>query len=77
MRGAGIGFIFQEPGAALSPVYTIGDQIAEAMVVHGQAGWREARRRAVDLLDAVRVPDRGRPRTRLSPPAVREVCASA
>jgi oligopeptide/dipeptide ABC transporter ATP-binding protein len=57
VRGAGIGFIFQEPGAALSPVYTIGDQIAEAMVVHGQAGWREARRRAVDLLDAVRVPD--------------------
>jgi oligopeptide/dipeptide ABC transporter ATP-binding protein len=57
VRGAGIGFIFQEPGAALSPVYTIGDQIAEAMVVHGQAGWPEARRRAVDLLDAVRVPD--------------------
>jgi oligopeptide/dipeptide ABC transporter ATP-binding protein len=57
VRGAGIGFIFQEPGATLSPVYTIGDQIAEAMVVHGQAGWREARRRAVDLLDAARVPD--------------------
>jgi peptide/nickel transport system ATP-binding protein len=57
VRGAGIGFIFQEPGAALSPVYTIGDQIAEAMVVQGQAGWSEARRRAVDLLDAVRVPD--------------------
>ncbi len=57
VRGAGIGFVFQEPGAALSPVYTIGDQIAEAMVVHGQAGWSEARRRAVDLLDAVRVPD--------------------
>jgi oligopeptide/dipeptide ABC transporter ATP-binding protein len=56
VRGAGIGFIFQEPGAALSPVYTIGDQIAEAMVVHAQAGWREARRRAVDLLAAVRVP---------------------
>ena len=53
----GIGFIFQEPGAALSPVYTIGDQIAEAIVVHGQTGWSEARRRAVDLLDAVRVPD--------------------
>jgi oligopeptide/dipeptide ABC transporter ATP-binding protein len=57
VRGAGIGFIFQEPGAALSPVYTVGDQIAEAIVVHGHAGRREARRRAVDLLDAVRVPD--------------------
>ena len=57
VRGARIGFIFQEPGAALSPVYTIGDQIAEAIVAHGQTGWSEARRRAVDLLDAVRVPD--------------------
>ena len=57
VRGAGIGFIFQEPMAALSPVFTIGDQIAEAIVVHGQAGWPEARRRAVDLLEAVRVPD--------------------
>jgi oligopeptide/dipeptide ABC transporter ATP-binding protein len=60
VRGAGIGFIFQEPMAALSPVFTIGDQIAEGMVVHGQASWREARRRAVDLLDAVRVPDAAR-----------------
>ena len=59
VRGAGIGFIFQEPGAALSPVYTIGDQIAEAIVAHGQAGWSEARRRAVELLDAARVPDAG------------------
>ena len=57
VRGAGIGFIFQEPMAALSPVFTIGDQIAEAMVVHRQASWPEARRRAVDLLEAVRVPD--------------------
>jgi oligopeptide/dipeptide ABC transporter ATP-binding protein len=57
VRGAGIGFIFQEPMAALSPVFTIGDQIAEAIVVHGQAGWTEARRRAVALLEAVRVPD--------------------
>jgi oligopeptide/dipeptide ABC transporter ATP-binding protein len=57
VRGARIGFIFQEPGAALSPVYTIGDQIAEAIVAHAQTGWSEARRRAVDLLNAVRVPD--------------------
>ena len=57
VRGAGIGFIFQEPMAALSPVFTVGDQIAEAIVVHGQAGWPEARRRAVELLEAVRMPD--------------------
>jgi len=57
VRGAGIGFVFQEPTAALSPVFTIGDQIAEGIVAHGQAGWPEARRRAVQLLEAVRVPD--------------------
>jgi oligopeptide/dipeptide ABC transporter ATP-binding protein len=57
VRGGGIGFVFQEPAAALSPVYTIGDQIAEAIVVHGGAGWREARRRAIDLLEAVRMTD--------------------
>ena len=57
VRGGGIGFVFQEPAAALSPVFTIGDQIAEAIVAHGGADWREARRLAIDLLEAVRVPD--------------------
>jgi len=57
VRGGGIGFVFQEPAAALSPVFTIGDQIAEAIVAHGSAGWREARRLAVDLLEAVRMTD--------------------
>src|SRR3954454_14645835 len=60
VRGAGIGYIFQEAMAALSPVFPIGDQIAEGLVVHNQASWSEARRRAVDLLDAVRVPDAAR-----------------
>jgi oligopeptide/dipeptide ABC transporter ATP-binding protein len=60
VRGAGIGFIFQEPMSALNPVLTVGDHIAEALVVHGRAGWREARRRAMDLLDAVRIADPAR-----------------
>src|SRR3954467_14893574 len=40
VRGAGIGFVFQEPMTALDPVYTIGAQIIEALKVHGIAGGR-------------------------------------
>jgi peptide/nickel transport system ATP-binding protein len=57
VRGAGISLIFQEPMTALNPVFTVGDQIAEAITVHGLATNAEARRRAVELLEAVRVPD--------------------
>lgn len=60
VRGGGIGFVFQEPASALSPVFTIGDQVAEALVVHGRTGWPDARRRAVSLLEAVRMPDAAR-----------------
>jgi oligopeptide/dipeptide ABC transporter ATP-binding protein len=57
IRGAEIGFIFQEPMTALNPVFTIGDQIAEAMLVHGRMRRSEARTKARELLDAVRLPD--------------------
>jgi peptide/nickel transport system ATP-binding protein/oligopeptide transport system ATP-binding protein len=57
VRGAEIGFIFQEPMTALNPVFTIGDQIAEALLVHHRATGREAKRRAIELLETVRVPD--------------------
>ena len=57
VRGRHIGFIFQEPMVALDPVFTIGAQIEETLQVHGLARGRAARRRAVDLLDAVRIPD--------------------
>jgi oligopeptide/dipeptide ABC transporter ATP-binding protein len=60
VRGAGISLIFQEPMTALNPVFTVGDQIAEAMIVHGFATKAEARRRAVELLEAVRVPEPAR-----------------
>jgi len=57
VRGAGIALIFQEPMTALNPVFTVGDQIAEAMIVHGLETRVGARRRAVELLGAVRVAD--------------------
>jgi peptide/nickel transport system ATP-binding protein len=57
IRGAEIGFIFQEPMTALNPVFTIGDQIAEALLVHGRASRREARGAAIDLLKAVKISD--------------------
>lgn len=60
VRGARIGSVPQEPMAALNPVFTVGDQIAEALVVHRRATGAAARARAVELLDAVRVPDPSR-----------------
>ena len=62
IRGAGIGFVFQEPMAALNPVMRVGAQIAEALLVHNLASRREARARAIELLRAVRIPD---PNTRV------------
>jgi peptide/nickel transport system ATP-binding protein len=60
VRGRRIGFVFQEPMVALDPVYTIGYQIAETLAVHDLARGAAARRRAVELLEAVRVPDPAR-----------------
>jgi len=57
VRGADISLIFQEPMAALNPVFTIGDQIAETLLVHGRATRREAKTRAIELLEAVRISD--------------------
>ena len=54
IRGARIGTVFQDPMSALTPVYTVGDQIAEAITVHHrQVSARDARRRAIELLELV------------------------
>ncbi|WP_205874136.1 ABC transporter ATP-binding protein [Mycobacterium camsae] len=53
-RGRSIGMVFQDPMSALTPVYTVGDQIAEAIRVHqGPVGKKAARERAVELLELV------------------------
>ncbi len=57
VRGAGIGFAFQEPGAALNPVMKIGTQVGESLRIHKGLSRKEAWREAVRLLAAVSLPD--------------------
>ncbi|HEY3995225.1 MAG TPA: ABC transporter ATP-binding protein [Mycobacterium sp.] len=53
-RGKTVGMVFQDPMSALTPVYTVGDQIAEAIEIHQpHLGKKAARRRAVELLELV------------------------
>jgi oligopeptide/dipeptide ABC transporter ATP-binding protein len=60
VRGRRIGFVFQEPGAALNPVLTVGTQIAESLVVHRILKKKEALREAERLMGLVRIPDAAR-----------------
>ncbi|HEX6322602.1 MAG TPA: ABC transporter ATP-binding protein [Vicinamibacterales bacterium] len=57
IRGAAVGFVFQEPMTALNPVFTIGSQLVETLEAHDVATGRAARQKAAELLDAVRLPD--------------------
>ncbi len=56
-RGREIAFIFQEPMSALNPVFTVGYQIAEGLIVHGIMKKKKALAEAVRLMDLVRIPD--------------------
>ncbi len=60
IRGAEIALIFQEPMTALNPVFTIGNQIEETLRVHGRATRRTARQKAIELLEAVSIPEPGK-----------------
>lgn len=56
IRGSTVAMIFQDPMAALDPVYTIGRQIIEAIVAHEGTGRARARARAIELLEMVQIP---------------------
>ena len=59
VRGARIAMVFQEPMTSLNPVFTIGDQIAAAVLAHEGGRRRAAWDRAVEMLDQVQVPSPG------------------
>jgi oligopeptide/dipeptide ABC transporter ATP-binding protein len=56
LRGAKIAMIFQDPLTSLNPVYTVGYQIAEAVLVHHDVSKKAARDRAIELLQIVGIP---------------------
>ncbi|TKJ57485.1 dipeptide ABC transporter ATP-binding protein DppD [Pseudomonas viridiflava] len=57
VRGNRMAMIFQEPMTSLNPVFTIGEQIAESVIRHQGMSAKDARQRALQMLEKVRVPD--------------------
>ncbi len=57
VRGSRISMIFQEPMTSLNPVFTIGSQIMEAIVLHQKVSKHEARDRAIEMLRKVKIPE--------------------
>ncbi|HPU95942.1 MAG TPA: ATP-binding cassette domain-containing protein, partial [Bacillota bacterium] len=56
VRGNEISMIFQEPMTSLNPVFTIGDQICEAILLHQDVNKKQARQKAIELLKKVGIP---------------------
>ncbi len=57
LRGKTVSMVFQDPLSALTPVYRIGEQIAETIMIHKGSSKADAEKRAVELLDAVGIPN--------------------
>jgi peptide/nickel transport system ATP-binding protein len=57
IRGRDISMVFQDPLSSLTPVFTVGDQLVEALTIHGQMTKKDAWARAVDLLQIVGIPN--------------------
>lgn len=57
LRGRVVSMVFQDPMSSLHPFYKIGDQLAEAYLVHNPGKKKEAKARAIELLDRVGIPD--------------------
>lgn len=57
IRGKRISMIFQEPMTSLNPVFTVGDQICESLILHEKMSKAEAWERAIELLDQVGIPN--------------------
>ncbi|SDG90773.1 ABC transporter ATP-binding protein [Paraburkholderia phenazinium] len=60
LRGSAIAMIFQEPMTALNPLYTVGEQIAETIVIHDGVPAKEAKKRAVALLARTGITEPGK-----------------
>lgn len=56
IRGAHVSMIFQDPMTALNPVITVGDQIAEAILIHQKVSQEEAKKKAREMLEMVGIP---------------------
>ena len=71
IRGNEISMVFQEPMASLSPVYTVANQLVEAIQVHLPMSKEDAWKRGIQLLERVGIPRPERTMEQLSVPAVR------